>query len=110
MGGTEHTIGITKVKLSLQLNPDNIKNASFMKVKAIVIEAKSYDILVGSKVLYPMGFTLEFWKKKASYRPGWQAGDECGNTDSNFFALDPKIVPKLGNLRFGNSKTRETGW
>jgi hypothetical protein len=21
-----------------------------------------------------------------------------------FFALDPKIVPKLGNLRFGNSK------
>jgi hypothetical protein len=26
-----------------------------------------------------------------------------------FFALDPKIVPKLGNLRFGNSKTGETG-
>jgi hypothetical protein len=33
----------------------------------------------------------------------------CGNTDSNFFALDPKIVSKLGNLRFGNSKIRETG-
>jgi hypothetical protein len=33
----------------------------------------------------------------------------CGNTDSNFFALDPKIVPKLGNLRFGNSKTGENG-
>jgi hypothetical protein len=28
---------------------------------------------------------------------------KCGNTDSNFFTLDPKIVPKLGNLRFGNS-------
>jgi hypothetical protein len=26
-----------------------------------------------------------------------------------FFALDPKIVPKLGNLRFGNNKIRETG-
>jgi hypothetical protein len=26
-----------------------------------------------------------------------------------FFALDPKIVPKLGNLRFGNSKTGKTG-
>jgi hypothetical protein len=26
-----------------------------------------------------------------------------------FFALDPKLVPKTGNLRFGNSKIRETG-
>jgi hypothetical protein len=26
-----------------------------------------------------------------------------------FFALNPKIVPKFGNLRFGNSKIRETG-
>jgi hypothetical protein len=25
------------------------------------------------------------------------------------FALDPKIIPKFGNLRFGNSKIRETG-
>jgi hypothetical protein len=29
-----------------------------MKVKAIVTEAKSYDVLVGSTVLYPMGFNL----------------------------------------------------
>jgi hypothetical protein len=36
-------------------------------------------------------------------------GEFCGNTDSNFFALDPKLVPKSGNLRFGNSKIRETG-
>jgi hypothetical protein len=35
--------------------------------------------------------------------------EECGNTDSNFFALDTKIVPKLGNLRFGNSKTGKMG-
>jgi hypothetical protein len=26
-----------------------------------------------------------------------------------FFALDPKLVPKTGNLRFGNSKIREKG-
>jgi hypothetical protein len=26
-----------------------------------------------------------------------------------FFALDPKTVPKLGNLRFGNSKTGKMG-
>jgi hypothetical protein len=46
-----------------------------MKIKAIVMEAKLYDVLVGSTVLYPMGFTLDFWKETASYRPGWQAGD-----------------------------------
>jgi hypothetical protein len=26
-----------------------------------------------------------------------------------FFALDPKLVPKTGNLRIGNSKIRKTG-
>jgi hypothetical protein len=46
-----------------------------MKVKAIVTEAKSYDVLVGSTVFYPMGFTLDFWEETASYRPGWQVGD-----------------------------------
>jgi hypothetical protein len=76
MGGTEHATGITKVELSLQLNLDNIEDTSFMKVKAIVTEAKSYDVLVGSTVLYPMEFTLDFWEETASYRPGWQAGDK----------------------------------
>jgi hypothetical protein len=38
-----------------------------MKVKAIVTEAKSYDVLVlGSTVLYPMGFTLDLWEVTAS--------------------------------------------
>jgi hypothetical protein len=48
-----------------------------MKMKAIVTEAKSYNVLVGSTVLYSMGFTLDFWEETASYRPGWQAGDGC---------------------------------
>jgi hypothetical protein len=26
-------------------------------------------------VLYPMGFTLNFWEETVNYRPGWQAGD-----------------------------------
>jgi hypothetical protein len=28
-----------------------------------------------STVLYPMGFTLDFWEETVSYRLGWQAGD-----------------------------------
>jgi hypothetical protein len=77
MGGMEYATAITKGKLALKLNQDDIEDASFMKVKAIVTEAKSYDVLVGSTVLYPMGFTLDFWEETASYRPGWQAGDGC---------------------------------
>jgi hypothetical protein len=63
-------------ELSLKLNQEDVEDAGFVKVKAIVTEAKSYDVLVGTTVLYPMGFTLDFWEEKASYKPGWQTGDE----------------------------------
>jgi hypothetical protein len=75
MGGTERATGNTKAELSLKLNQEDVEDVGFMKVKAIVMEAKSYDVLVGTTVLYPMGFTLDFWKEIASYRPRWQAGD-----------------------------------
>jgi hypothetical protein len=75
MGGTERATSITKAELSLKLNLEDVEDVGFMKVKAIVTEAKSYDILVGTTVLYPMGFTLDFWEEIASYRLGWQAGD-----------------------------------
>jgi hypothetical protein len=47
MGGTERAIGITKAELSLKLNQEDVKDVGFMKVKAIVTEVKSYDVLVG---------------------------------------------------------------
>jgi hypothetical protein len=77
IGGTEHATAITKGELALKLNQDDVEDASFMNVKAIVTEAKSYDVLVGLTVLYPVGFTLDLWEETASYRPGWQAGDGC---------------------------------
>jgi hypothetical protein len=55
--------------LSLKLNHEDVEDAGFMKVKAIVTEAKSYDVLIGTTVLYPMEFTLDFWEEIASYRP-----------------------------------------
>jgi hypothetical protein len=76
MRGTEHVPTITKGELALKLNQDDVEDASFMKVKAIVTEAKSYDVLVRSTVLYPMGFTLDFWEEIVSYRPRWQVDDE----------------------------------
>jgi hypothetical protein len=56
--------------LSLKFNQEDVEDADFIKVKA-----KSYDVLVGTTILYPMGFTLDFWEEIASYRLGWQAGD-----------------------------------
>jgi hypothetical protein len=75
MGGMERAISITKVELSLKLNQEDVEDVGFMKMKAIVMEAKSYDVLVGTTVLYPIGFTLDLWEKIVNYRPGWQVGD-----------------------------------
>jgi hypothetical protein len=46
--------------LSLKLNQKDVEDAGFIKVKAIITEAKSYDVLVGTTMLYPIGFTLDF--------------------------------------------------
>ena len=54
-----------------------MEDAGFIKVKAIVTEAKSYDVLVGTTVQYPMGFTIDFSEEIASYRLGWQVRDGC---------------------------------
>jgi hypothetical protein len=60
MGGMERATGIKKVELSLELNQEDVEDAGFMKEKAIVMEAKSYDVLVRTTVLCPMEFTLDF--------------------------------------------------
>jgi hypothetical protein len=73
--GTERATGITKAELSLKLNQEVVEDVGFMKVKAIVTEAKSYDFLVGTMVLYSMGFTLDFWEEITSYRLRRQTGD-----------------------------------
>jgi hypothetical protein len=85
MGGMERAIGITKTELSLKLNQEHVEDVGFMKVKAIVTEAKSYDVLVGTTVLYPMGFTLDFWEEIASYRPGWQVGAASSICSSSYW-------------------------
>jgi hypothetical protein len=35
--------------------------------------------------------------------------EDVGTRILIFFALNPKLVRKTGNLRFGNNKIRETG-
>lgn len=57
-----------KLELTLKLHPDDVIDVNFMRVKAIVTKAKSYDFLIGAMVLYPMGFFLDFWKERSLHR------------------------------------------
>ena len=50
-------------------------DSSAFRTKVVVIVVESYDVLVGCKVLYPMGFLLDYWTETVSYRPGWQFGE-----------------------------------
>ena len=75
MGRTEHANSITRNKLEVQICQDGVENATYMKAKAIVTQANSYDILVGAMVLYPMDFILDFREETIYYRSGWQARD-----------------------------------
>ena len=61
-------MGIINTELSLKLNQDDVEDAGFMKVKAIVTKVKSYDVLVEPTVLYPIGFILNFWEETTSYK------------------------------------------
>ena len=71
-GRTKHATSIIKAKLSLKLNQNDVKDVGLIKVKA-----KSYGILVGLAILYPMGFTLDFYEETTTYRPGCQVSNKC---------------------------------
>jgi hypothetical protein len=74
-GATDRSNFMTRERLSVQMKPDHVTDSSRLGVTAIVTAAESYDVLVGSAVLYPMGFQMDYWTETATYRPGWQSGD-----------------------------------
>ncbi|OAE32716.1 hypothetical protein AXG93_4407s1030 [Marchantia polymorpha subsp. ruderalis] len=66
---------ITKERISVQLRHDHAQDSSQFGVCAVITSAKSYDVLVGEAVLYPMGFRMDYWIKTVALRLGWQSGD-----------------------------------
>jgi hypothetical protein len=38
----------------------------------VVTHATSYDVLVQSVVLYPLGVTIDFWEETKFYCLGWE--------------------------------------
>ncbi len=47
---------MTRERLSVQMKPDHVTDSSRLGVTIVVTTIKSYDVLVGGAVLYPMGF------------------------------------------------------
>jgi hypothetical protein len=57
------------------MKPYHVTDSSRLGVITVVITTKSYDVLVGGVVLYPMGFQMDYWTKTTAYQPSWQSGD-----------------------------------
>ncbi|CAM6085511.1 unnamed protein product [Calypogeia fissa] len=96
VGSVESTQWLTKGPLGVTFLPNHPSDASMMKVQTVVTRAESYDVLVGSTVLYPMGFILDYWAERVSFRPGWQSGDgRIAHLPATFF-FNIKPRPKDG--------------
>jgi hypothetical protein len=54
---------------------DHATDNSRLGVTVVVTAIKSYDVLVGGAVLYPMGFQMDYWTETTAYQRGWQFGD-----------------------------------
>ncbi|BBN20654.1 hypothetical protein Mp_Vg01120 [Marchantia polymorpha subsp. ruderalis] len=74
-GASNRSYFMTKESISVQLRHDHAHDSSQFGVRAVVTSAKSYDVLVGGAVLYPMGFRMDYWTETTAYRPGWQSSD-----------------------------------
>jgi hypothetical protein len=61
MGGFERVRGITKHEVFIQINPIKPIDYTTVRVKAMVMQATLYDVMVGGAILYPLGITLDFW-------------------------------------------------
>jgi hypothetical protein len=68
MNESKKVCGMTHQTFYVILQPYHpTDGSSAMKIKLLVTNAMSYDVLMGGVVLYPIGFTLYFWKHTTSY-------------------------------------------
>ncbi len=54
------------MKLLVQMRSDHATNSYRLKVIVITI-VESYDVLIRSVVLYPMGFQMDYWTETTAY-------------------------------------------
>ncbi len=51
------------------MRPNHATDSSKLGVTVVVTIAKSYDVLIGGAMLYPMGFQMDYWTEIMAYRP-----------------------------------------
>jgi len=66
-GASDRFHFMTRERLSMQMRPNHAIDSSKLGVTAVITTAKSYDVLVGGAVLYPMGFQMDYWTKTMAY-------------------------------------------
>ncbi len=72
MGGLKKAWKLAKQKIVIQINPNKLINYNIMQAQEVVTHATSYDVLVQSVVLYPLGVTIDFWEETKFYCLGWE--------------------------------------
>jgi hypothetical protein len=68
MGGLKKAQRLTKHEIVIQINDNKLINYTIMWAQVMVTHVTPYDVLVGGVVLYPLGFTIDFWEETAYYR------------------------------------------
>ena len=66
VGGVGSTKWLTRDPLRLTFLHGHHTDESRTSVQAVVTGVDSYDVLVGSAGLYPMGFVLDYWGERVS--------------------------------------------
>ena len=96
VGGVGSTEWLTRDPLRLKFLPGHQTDESRTSIQVVVIGVDSYDVLVGSAVLYPMGFVLDYWGERVSFQPGWRFGDGRATQLPVSFFVSPNQQQKDG--------------
>ena len=70
-GSVEEVLGESSDLISLTFNGGTDQELH-LKLRCLVTNATSYDVLVGQEALFPPGFTIDNWFEHAYYRVDWE--------------------------------------
>ena len=70
-GSVEEVLGESSDLISLIFNGGTDQELH-LKLRCLVTNATSYDVLIGQEALFPPGFTIDNWFEHAYYRVDWE--------------------------------------
>ncbi len=70
-GSIKEVLGESSNFIALTFNEGTYKELC-LHVRCLVTNATSYDVLIGQKALFPLGFTIDNWFEHVYYRVDWE--------------------------------------